>query len=435
MSPSPFAVTSPTDPASYSWEATDEGVAERFGIPVVAGAPVRPQHVARAARDARPASSRPTGSRRRSRSTRPATTAGSSRPRRPRYGVAFDEVVPGRRRGRDPRHVHEGVPARGRGGRRSRSRPTPMYRDPRRAARRASHRRAAPLEGRRLGDGRPGGARRGPRGDPRLGLQPQQPDRPPRARRHDRGAPRGHRGRTPRPTAAPAPAVVVDEAYSEFIRALGDPAPPPASRTSSRSAPPPRRTRWPGCGSGSRSAPRETIAPARDLPAAGLDRHRLRDRRRGRAARTPTRCEANVARVEAERPRLAAALAEVGWDPQPSVTNFLLLDLATAERSEAAALALMAPRPRAAHVRARPSARPLPARHRPRPGRGRAPDRGRVRDRPDPAPRPPRRPPHDHAARHARGPEPATPPRDASPGGRARPTSRSRSTSTAPGTP
>jgi len=34
MSPSPFAVTSPTDPASYSWEATDEGVAARFGIPV-----------------------------------------------------------------------------------------------------------------------------------------------------------------------------------------------------------------------------------------------------------------------------------------------------------------------------------------------------------------------------------------------------------------
>ena len=48
------------------------------------------------------------------------------------------------------------------------------------------------------------------------------------------------------------------------------------------------------------------------------------------------------ARVEAERPRFAAALAEVGWDPQPSVTNFLLLDLATAERSEAAGLALMA---------------------------------------------------------------------------------------------
>ena len=51
--------------------------------------------------------------------------------------------------------------------------------------------------------------------------------------------------------------------------------------------------------------------------------------------------EANVARVRAERPRLAAAMAEVGWDPQPSVTNFILLDLVTAERSEAAALALM----------------------------------------------------------------------------------------------
>jgi histidinol-phosphate aminotransferase len=50
----------------------------------------------------------------------------------------------------------------------------------------------------------------------------------------------------------------------------------------------------------------------------------------------------NVERVERERPRLAAALAEVGWDPQPSVTNFLLLDLSTAERSEAAANALMA---------------------------------------------------------------------------------------------
>ncbi len=32
----------------------------------------------------------------------------------------------------------------------------------------------------------------------------------------------------------------------------------------------------------------------------------------------------------------------MGWDPQPSVTNFLLLDLVTAERSEAAANALMA---------------------------------------------------------------------------------------------
>ena len=50
---------------------------------------------------------------------------------------------------------------------------------------------------------------------------------------------------------------------------------------------------------------------------------------------------ANVARVQGERPRLAEALAAEGWRPQPSVTNFILLDLVTEERSEAAALALM----------------------------------------------------------------------------------------------
>jgi histidinol-phosphate aminotransferase len=59
-------------------------------------------------------------------------------------------------------------------------------------------------------------------------------------------------------------------------------------------------------------------------------------------AMTDTReMEANVARVSAERPRLSAALEEAGFGPQPSVTNFLLCDLATAERAEAAALALM----------------------------------------------------------------------------------------------
>ena len=50
---------------------------------------------------------------------------------------------------------------------------------------------------------------------------------------------------------------------------------------------------------------------------------------------------ANVERVRRERLRLATALAAAGWRPQPSVTNFILLDLVTAARSEAAALALM----------------------------------------------------------------------------------------------
>ena len=34
MSPSPVSFSSPNQPASYSWEATDEGVAERYGLPI-----------------------------------------------------------------------------------------------------------------------------------------------------------------------------------------------------------------------------------------------------------------------------------------------------------------------------------------------------------------------------------------------------------------
>jgi histidinol-phosphate aminotransferase len=59
------------------------------------------------------------------------------------------------------------------------------------------------------------------------------------------------------------------------------------------------------------------------------------------ALRDPSGMHANLARVEQERPRLAAALEAIGWRPQPSVTNFILLDLVTAERAEAASQALM----------------------------------------------------------------------------------------------
>jgi histidinol-phosphate aminotransferase len=59
------------------------------------------------------------------------------------------------------------------------------------------------------------------------------------------------------------------------------------------------------------------------------------------ALRDPDGMRANVERVELERPRLAAALDAAGWRPQPSVTNFMLLDLLTPERAEAASLALM----------------------------------------------------------------------------------------------
>lgn len=55
----------------------------------------------------------------------------------------------------------------------------------------------------------------------------------------------------------------------------------------------------------------------------------------------PRGMAANVARVDAERDRLATALRDAGWDVGPSVTNFLLADFGTAERASAAATGLL----------------------------------------------------------------------------------------------
>lgn len=49
----------------------------------------------------------------------------------------------------------------------------------------------------------------------------------------------------------------------------------------------------------------------------------------------------NVARVDQERDRLAADLRRAGWAVGPSVTNFLLVDLGTPERAERVADALL----------------------------------------------------------------------------------------------
>lgn len=55
----------------------------------------------------------------------------------------------------------------------------------------------------------------------------------------------------------------------------------------------------------------------------------------------PAVASANVARVARERDRLRAALAEIGWRPGPSVTNFVLVDFGTVERASAAAEGLL----------------------------------------------------------------------------------------------
>jgi histidinol-phosphate aminotransferase len=49
----------------------------------------------------------------------------------------------------------------------------------------------------------------------------------------------------------------------------------------------------------------------------------------------------NLARVEAERTRLTEALADVGWSVGPSVTNFILIDFGSPERAAAVADGLL----------------------------------------------------------------------------------------------
>jgi histidinol-phosphate aminotransferase len=55
----------------------------------------------------------------------------------------------------------------------------------------------------------------------------------------------------------------------------------------------------------------------------------------------PAGMRANVARVDAERDRLGDALRAAGWAVGPSVTNFLLVDLGTAQRAETVATELL----------------------------------------------------------------------------------------------
>jgi histidinol-phosphate aminotransferase len=55
----------------------------------------------------------------------------------------------------------------------------------------------------------------------------------------------------------------------------------------------------------------------------------------------PAILDGNLARVEHERDRLAAALTEAGWSVGPSVTNFLLVDFGTPDRSATTAEGLL----------------------------------------------------------------------------------------------
>jgi histidinol-phosphate aminotransferase len=55
----------------------------------------------------------------------------------------------------------------------------------------------------------------------------------------------------------------------------------------------------------------------------------------------PTGMVANVERVDAERDRLSAALRDAGWNVGPTVTNFILVDFATPERAALVATGML----------------------------------------------------------------------------------------------
>jgi histidinol-phosphate aminotransferase len=336
MSPSPFAVSSPTDPASYAWEATDEGVAERFGIPVAQvlrfdlnTSPAPPAMLAgilAANRFETSLSEYPPGDYRR------LVEAAAAR-----YGVTTAEIVPGA--GADEildMCTKAFLPA---GQAAVISFPTyAMYRV--HAEQRGGRVIAVPRLGKADGWAMDVPAVRAAARDATLVwvCNPNNPTGVP----EPEGAIERLLGGIEEDAAAdgrPVPAVVVDEAYSEFTgRSLI------GLRTRFENLVCVRTASKAYAMAGLRVG--FAVATPRTLDRIALYRPpgsvaTISATAVAMAMTDTAEMEANVARVEAERPRLAAALAEAGFDPQPSVTNFLLCDLGTPARSEAAALALM----------------------------------------------------------------------------------------------
>jgi histidinol-phosphate aminotransferase len=336
MSIRPSAVTSSTDPASYAWEATDEGVAERFGIPIeqvlrfdLNTSPAPPDLVTGLLREGRfetRLSEYPPGDYRNLVEAAAAV-----------YGVTTDELVPGA--GADeildmctkaflpagkaavistPTYAMYRVHAEQRGGR--------VIAVPRRPAAEGwamdvSAVREAAREARLVWICNPNN----PTGLP-------EPDGAVEALLAGLEADAAEDGRA-------VPAVVVDEAYSEFTGSSVIPL-----RTRFRNLVVVRTASKAYALAGLRvgfavAAPDTLRRVALYRPPGSIGT--ISATVVAAALRDQSEMQANLDRVERERPRLAAGLAAAGWRPGPSVTNFILLDLVTAERSEAAALALM----------------------------------------------------------------------------------------------
>ncbi len=337
MTPSPFAVTSPTDPASYAWEATNESVAERFGLPIeqvirfdLNTSPEPPELLARilqAGRFVTPASEYPPGDYRALAEAAAAT-----------YGVAFEEVLPGAGADEVLDLCTKAFLAAGEAAVIS----VPTY---------AMHRVLVEQRGGRvIPVPRLGKADGWSMDVPAVRAAARQaaivwvcnPNNPTGLLEPD-GTIEALLAGIAEDSAAdgrPAPVVIVDEAYSEFTGVTVIPL----------------RTRYPNLVVARTASKAYALAGLRVgfaiAAPATIERVALY-RPPGsistisvtvvtEALRDHTEMRANVDRIEQERPRLRRGLEDLGWGPQPSHTNFILLDLATPERSEAAALALLA---------------------------------------------------------------------------------------------
>ena len=336
MSPSPVSFSSPNQPASYSWEATDEGVAERYGLPIdqvvrfdLNTSPTPPRLATELIAGGvfeTSLSEYPPGDYRR------LIEAAALR-----YGVETNEVVPGAGADEILEMCVKAFLAAGQGA----VVPVPSY---------AMYRVVTEQRGGRV-----------------IPVPRQGPDHGftmdiPAVRAAAREAalvwvcnPNNPTGRLEpegaiealldgiaqdaEAAARPPAAVIVDEAYAEF------------AGYSAISL----RTRYPnlvvvrtaskayalaGLRVGFAVAAPETLArvalyrPPGSIGtiSATLVTHALRDAEEMRE---------NVVRVERERGRLADGLAAAGWLMHPSVTNFILADLGTVERAAATAEGLM----------------------------------------------------------------------------------------------
>jgi len=337
MSPTPVTFTSPTAPSTYSWEATDEEVAARYGLGPATivrfdlnTSPTPPALVERllaAGRFEAPLSEYPPTDYRR------LVEAAAAR-----YGVTAAEILVGAGADEILDIVAKTfIPAGSRA-----VVPTPTYAMYRvLTEQRGASVVAVPRLGPDAGWALDPVAVRAAAGDATV-VWLCSPNNPTALAEPDgtiRDLLIGHAGDAAA-AGRPAPVVVLDEAYAEFVGTSLLPLRDEHSnlivvRTASKAY------ALAGLRVGFAVARPEVIARLNPFRPPGsvstvsvtLVTEALRD---------PTILDANLGRVAHERTRLSEALRELGWSVGPSVTNFLLVDFGSVERAAAVGERLLA---------------------------------------------------------------------------------------------